>query len=388
MEGCDMIVDGRLATIVIPRDAIEGAQEPDKAVTKAVVDYVNDIQRAGVYPRHEMPPVAMQAYHADYYLAQVNNGGHSQFIRNTGIAMLPTTAGDALAALHAMGAGAQHQILIEMLAWVKANLEEAAKQNGFSAGADVLKALDDRFQAAEREKPVAPRAARWIASWPGLRAVGREQYQAEINRLAQLNPHLARRRVWQSVQQLRFQMTDQLQITIAAACGAVKPAPEVKLGVRSGVNVEIEGQKCVAFGVGTDKGTRLCVYEKARGRLYELDSNAGRVAAGARLSTVGADRIQQFANAADQLLAPEALVCLLWKARLDPKAMVTAWDVVDDAMTWIVATGQTRAAAAVARTGAMLTKPDQTPIASVSREEMERIATEAAAGRDSLRPPT
>src|SRR5580693_7923058 len=117
MGRCEMIVGGRLATVVIPRDAIEGAQEPDKAVTQAVVDYVNDIQRKGVYPRHEMPAAAMQAYHAEYYLAQVKNGGHSQFIRNTGIAMLPTTAGDALAALQAMGAGAQHQILLEMLAW-------------------------------------------------------------------------------------------------------------------------------------------------------------------------------------------------------------------------------------------------------------------------------
>ena len=41
----------------------------------------------------------MQAYHADYYLALVNNGGHSQFIRNTGVAMLPTTSADALAGL-------------------------------------------------------------------------------------------------------------------------------------------------------------------------------------------------------------------------------------------------------------------------------------------------
>ena len=145
-----MIVDGRLATVVIPRDAIEGAQEPDKAVAQALIDYVNDVQRAGIYPRHEMPAVAMQAYHASYYLAQVSNGGHGQFIRNTGIAMLPTISGDALAALQAMGAGAQHQILIEMLTWVKANLGEAAKQDGFSVRAQVLKALDDRFHAARQ----------------------------------------------------------------------------------------------------------------------------------------------------------------------------------------------------------------------------------------------
>jgi Domain of unknown function (DUF4375) len=382
-----MIVGGRLAMVVIARDAIEGAHEPDKAVTQAVVDYVNDMQRAGVYPRHEMPAAAMQVYHADYYRTQVNNGGHSQFIRNTGIAMLPTTSGDALAALQAMGAGAHHRILVELLAWVKANLAEAAKQNGFSARADALKALDDRFHAAERDKPMTRLAARWIASWPGLRVVAREQYQAEIDRLAQLNPHLTRRRVWQYVQQLRFQMTNDLQITIAAACGAVKPQPEVKLAVRPGVSLEIEGQQCTAFGVGTDKGTRLCVFEKTGGRLYELNGSAGRIAAGAQLSTIGADRIRQFVTVADQMLAAEAIVLMLWKARLDPKAMVTAWEVADGGVTWIVATGQTRVAAAIVGTGAVLTKPDQTPIARVSREDMERIAAEAAAGRDSLRPP-
>src|SRR5689334_23259681 len=237
---CDMIVDGRLATVVIPREAIEGAGEPDKAVTQALVEYVNDIQRAGVYPRHEMPAVAMQAYHAAYYLAQVSKGGHAQFIRSTGIPMLPTMSSDALAALQAMGAGAQHQILLEMLAWVTANLGEAAKQNGSSVRMDVLQALDDRFQAAEREQPITRHAARWIAGWPELRVVGREHYPAEIDRLARLNPHLTRRRVWQGVQQLRIQMTDPLQSTIAAACGAVKPQPEVKLEVHPGFNVEIE----------------------------------------------------------------------------------------------------------------------------------------------------
>ena len=381
-----MIVGGRLATVVIPRDAIEGAHEPDKAVTQAVVDYVKDIQRTGVYPRHEMPDVAMQAYHADYYLAQVNNGGHTQFIRNTGIGMLTATSGDALAAMKAMGAATQHQILLEVLAWLKTNLEETAKQNGFSVRAQEIQALDERFYAAEREQPMTRLAARWIAGWPGLRIVGREQYQAEIDRLAQLNPHLARRRVWQSVQQLRFQMTDDLQTTIAAACGAVKPQPEVKLQVRPGVNLEIEGQQCTAFGVGTDKGTRLCVFEKTGGRLYELDGSGRRVAAGARLSTVGAEKIRQFAKASGQMRAAEAVDLLLRKAGLDPRAMMTAWEVFDGGVTWIAATGQTRVAAAIIGNGAVLTKPDQTPIVGVAREEIDRYAAVASAGGESMRP--
>ncbi|MGV7215459.1 DMP19 family protein [Bradyrhizobium sp. UFLA05-112] len=105
-----MIVGGRLSTVVVPSDALEAASNPEKAyyLTCAIVDFVNAIQRVGIYARHEMPAVAMQAYHADYYLAQVNNGGHSQFIGNTGANQLPTTSEDALAALKAMGASAQH----------------------------------------------------------------------------------------------------------------------------------------------------------------------------------------------------------------------------------------------------------------------------------------
>jgi hypothetical protein len=220
-----------------------------------------------------------------------------------------------------------------------------------------------------------------------LRIVGREQYPTEIERLAQLNPHLAPRRVWQSVQQLRLQMTDDVRITIAAACGAVKPQPEVKLQVRPGVNLEIEGQQCMAFGVGTDKGARLCVFEKTGGRLYELDGSGGRVAAGAQLSAVGADKVRQFVKVADQMRAADAIDLLLRKAGLDPRAMLTAWEVFDQGVTWIVATGQTRVAAAIIGNGAVLTEPDQTPIARVTREEIERYAAVVVAGADSMRPP-
>lgn len=68
-----MIVKGRLTTIVVPRTDLEAAQDPKKAyyLTGAVVDYVDKMLHVGIYSRHELPAVAMQAYHADYYLAQV-----------------------------------------------------------------------------------------------------------------------------------------------------------------------------------------------------------------------------------------------------------------------------------------------------------------------------
>ena len=398
-----MIVDGCLTTVVVPRKALEAARAPEKAdyLTGAVVDYVNEIQRAGVYTRRELPAVAMQAYHADYYLAQVNNGGHSQFIGNTGTAMLPTTSGDALAGLKAMGASTQHQILQEMLAWVEEHPGEAAQQNGFDNRPAALNALDSRFYEAERQQPMTQLAARWIASWPELHAVAQEQYASEIERLAQLHPHRSHRRIWQSVRHISFQMTDSLQITVAAACGAVAPEPELKLMVLPGSNMELAGQQRMAFGVKTDRGSRLCVYEEAGGQLYEFGPGSQRpnpaemhevlksfppILVGARLSAVAADTLRNFARIAEQNLAAEAIDLLLRKSDLDPAAQITALRVNDDWAAWYAVTGKTCVMVATLGDRADLVGSDGKAALTVTRAEIERHAAQAAAGRDSLRP--
>jgi hypothetical protein len=77
------LIDDRLSTVVIPRKFFEAASKPDgfHHLPEAVVDYVSDVQRVGVYAPHELPARAMQVFHAECYIAEVNNGGHSQFIR-------------------------------------------------------------------------------------------------------------------------------------------------------------------------------------------------------------------------------------------------------------------------------------------------------------------
>jgi hypothetical protein len=315
---------GGLTTVVVRRAVLDGADHPDKAydLVYAIVKYVDDVMREGVYHVRELPPAAMQVYHADYYLAQVNNGGHSQFIYNAGV-NLPTMSADALAGLAAMGAPAHHRILSEMMDWAEANPEEAAAQNGFSVCANLLDELDTRFSEGEEQTPMIDRSANWIASWPNLRLVDDDRYAAEIQALAQLNPYLASRKIWQSVQALRCQMTDWLQLTVAVACGAVTPDPEIKLAVLGGSHMEIEGQMCIAFSVGTDQGDRLCISEETGGRLYEFVTSPPPLAteeqrkvsrpmgAGARLSAVSETTVRSFYEMAARTLACEAIDLLL-----------------------------------------------------------------------------
>ena len=158
--------EGRLTTVIVPRKWVGSRWlTPDGAyhMSAAIVDYVNDVQQAGVFARHEMPAKAMQAYHADYYLAQVNNGGHSQFIGNSG-ELLRTITADALAGLEAMGR--RWPTAKSCSRWPHGpprTSPDAGAQDGFGVRAEPLDGLDTRFYAAEAETPIAPLAARWIA---------------------------------------------------------------------------------------------------------------------------------------------------------------------------------------------------------------------------------
>ncbi len=384
---------GRLTTVVVRRAVLDGAEHPDKAydLVYAIVDYVNDMMREGVYHPCELQPEAMQVYHADYYRGQVENGGHSQFIYNAGV-NFPAMSADALAGLEAMGLSEQHRILSEMIAWANANPEEAAAQNGFSTCATVLDELDTRFCAADDQTPMIQRSAEWITTWPNLRLVEDDRYAAEIQALAQLNPHLAARKIWQSVQALLYQMTDRLQLTVAVACGAVTPDPEIKLAVTGGSHIEIEGQMSLAFSVDTDKGDRLCVSEDTGGRLYEfiksppLSATAEQrkahrpMGAGARLSAVSETTVRSFYEMAERTLACEAIDLLLRKAPLAPGSAVTAWKLQDTSAVWIVVSGQNHVVATTSPDRATLTQRDGTPLATVTRAEIERHAAQAAAG--------
>lgn len=331
-----MVPGGRLTRVVVRENALKD-DETDKEwrlLVDELVGYVNDLLEIGQYTADEIPALAMQAYHADYYLVQVINGGHSQFIGNSP-ATLKMTCSDALAGLESMGARTHHKILEDMMAWMEAHPDEADAQDGFSNRAAALEALDKRFDEAESIQPMSTLATLWIAAWPDLHVVSPNQYDFELERISQLNPHRAGRRLWKSVQMIRFQMTDPLQITIAAACGAARPIPEYKLRILPGLYMDVEGQQCLAFGVETEWGSRICIQEDGGGgRLYEssirpLPDFEGILAAdilkygprtvGARLSVVTSEKIQSFTAIAEKTLAAVAIDLLPDQGWIPPR---------------------------------------------------------------------
>ncbi|TKB16986.1 MAG: hypothetical protein E5V75_13205 [Mesorhizobium sp.] len=184
----------------------------------AVASFVETMLEAGEYVQAEIPPAALQAHACERYLAEVSNGGHSQFIRNS-FADLPLILANVRAGLAAMQAKAHMAVANGLLAWTIANPNEIAMQTGFAGGrAAGLNELDVQFRAAEKLQPMNVTAARWIARWPQLRIVPDSDYADQIGQAKSSNPLRAQRRSWRTVAALARKLNDRKDVAEGLHC--------------------------------------------------------------------------------------------------------------------------------------------------------------------------
>lgn len=111
----------------------------------------------------------VDAYCAVYYEAQVNNGGHAQFVANSGNNMHIFEA--ALSGLDDVGAKTQAALVRGMIAWVRANPDDAEKLVNNHTRPEPLDRLDDQFFAANGKEPIKARVKAWIKRSPNLKVI-------------------------------------------------------------------------------------------------------------------------------------------------------------------------------------------------------------------------
>jgi hypothetical protein len=353
----------------------------------------------------------MAAYHADFYLAQVNNGGHSQFIHNSG-ANLRVIMSDVRAGLTGMKAAAHLSIFERMAAWVAENTDEASKQTGFQGGrAQPIDEVDTLFYQAEKTAPMIQLSARWIASWPELKAVEDADYAEAIRLSAMMNPLREERMIARSVASLRMQMTDWFHVGAGLACANMSPR-EFKLAIGGGAAMDVEGEQQLAFYVRTSgPAPRFCVVTKEHAAAYErVEANNppmpafgdvegtknairdGRLArfkgptVGRKLSHVKSQMIAGVIELANEYNAPAALDLLMRKAGIDPNgAAVTPMGI--DAhpngaiVNWLVAVGDQALFAMSTPNGSVLLRGEQ-KIGSVRKAEIDGPAASVEAADD------
>jgi hypothetical protein len=203
----------------------------------------------------EIPPDALRSYYVDYYLAQVENGGFSQFVYNSHWS--PLMNGFIREGLAGMKAVRHLALFDESAALVDRlgadGLQTFLESDYFDDNAerDSLDANNDRFsELSETEDLVALNAA-WLRSLPNLRMMTADEIKAEVARRATALPDRAER------VRAALENEPRYMKLIRALCGAA--GHELSRVTGGDPTHEHNGTRVLAWHFLTDKGHHYMV---------------------------------------------------------------------------------------------------------------------------------
>ncbi|MCU5783672.1 hypothetical protein MA04_02972 [Alcanivorax balearicus MACL04] len=252
--------------ILIPVDVL-GSDDPDDIIG-ANIDVLNALfsEYLGI---DEVSREALVSYYVDYYLAQINNGGFSQFVYNSGWAddIVERVRGG----LDAMGAR-RHQSLFEQGVALVAELGPDQLQTFFESDyfgdnpiRDRFEALSDPFYAAQETENLSRLNADWLKAHPKLLALSDPDLEREITRRAEAIPNRAER-----IAQALNNEPDYMKRIRALCAEAGQALEQVTAGDPSH---EYQGHTVLAWHFLTDRGHHFMV--EADGKAMMFDGTSG-----------------------------------------------------------------------------------------------------------------
>jgi hypothetical protein len=219
----------------------------------------------------EIAPDALRSYYVDYYLAQVNNGGFSQYVYNSHWSSLMNGfIREGLLAMKAVG----HLALFNASATLVDRLGTDGLQT-FLEGEyfdenperDSLDDNNDRFtEISETEDLIALNAA-WLRSLPGLKVKTADEIKAEVARRSAALPDRAER-----VRAARENEPRYLKLIRALIAKAGQELDRVTAGDPTHQH---NGQRVLAWHFLTDKGHHYMV--EADGKAVMFDGTTKQV---------------------------------------------------------------------------------------------------------------
>jgi hypothetical protein len=262
----DLPPSQKLDLIVVPQSAIDAIDDAPHLLCKAVVDYVNHLVHVGQYTRSELPNEAMQIFHADYYCAQVLNGGHAQFVGNAG-SELSKTLQDVMSGAMEMGHDGYHKIVSEMASWIAKNPRKALVQTGFTDGiSEELAALDAPFFDLNSAKSFQSVLAGWIVDLEIVLAVPDAQLPLVYEGILLMNGKAAPRETARDIARYDHMLTDPLHLGLAHTGGSNK---DPLIGISDGTQMEVKGRAMTCWLVHTPGGKRWGVINASGTALME-----------------------------------------------------------------------------------------------------------------------
>ncbi|WP_072373927.1 hypothetical protein [Hyphomicrobium sp. NDB2Meth4] len=239
--------------IIASRSAYE-SPDPSKIVQQTV-DFVNAMLQRGAYLRSEIPINAMRSYHVDYYLAQVSNGGHGQFVGNS--RWQPLVVEDISVGLDAMGAKPFVGIFRDLRALMDGDPERGRAIGaafGFGPPDPAEAALDKRYFAQDAYKTLLPANAAWLRTLPELKVVPDEVYPTEIGAICNANPQRTARLAARRRQSMAQIMADPLRVAARLLSVKANCLPVLAFGGGDPSAIAPDGRNTTAWTIQTRTG--------------------------------------------------------------------------------------------------------------------------------------
>lgn len=232
--------------IIVSKQSLESKDAYD--VIMSNIDCLNTLFEH-LLEYNEVSTAALNSYFVDYYLAQVNNGGFSQFVYNTNWDVVVVK--HVREGLKAMNA-AQHLALFEQSAQLidrfsDEQLEQFLEGEYFGENEqrDILNAFDDQFYALNEIEDLIEYNSQWLKSHPQLQVVDENELDALLTEIAAQIPNLAER------QQQALEDRPRYFKIITTLCESVaQTLQQITIGSLE----EYEGQNIMAWHFLTDAG--------------------------------------------------------------------------------------------------------------------------------------
>ena len=190
----DLVPTSPLETFPVMSSVLTG-DETD--LVWRLVNDVNAMTSTGLYRIDEIWPELIGLYYLDFYVAQVRNGGHSQFTHNarSNFQQVLDAVEDALSNTHMPQVS---EVFDAYRQWCLGNPKLITEQTGFTGGrAPELDELDQQLYSA-LDKVVYPSPlAGSVSKWGFVRALPDDEYTSARAALLEGNPDSTRRKLIQ-----------------------------------------------------------------------------------------------------------------------------------------------------------------------------------------------
>lgn len=249
----EVAVSSKVSQILVSETAFRS--EDAAELVAEVVRFVNRMMQQGAYLREELPHSAFLSYHVDYYLAQVSNGGHGQFVGNSRWHEL--TIRDIEEGLRLMQAAPYVEIFQDLKKLIEADPARAraiAEGGGFGKIDPAIEALDARYFAQDAYKVLTPANANWLRGLPEVKVIPDADYPRQLETLIKSNPKRSQRVAERNRAALRTKLTDPLHVAARMLCFEARRLPVLSIPAGDPGAVAPDGRRTTGWGVNTPTG--------------------------------------------------------------------------------------------------------------------------------------